>query len=349
MRLRGSLPLVTALLLLSGCQTGYLIENAYYQANLLLDRVPLEKALADPHVPEEIKAKLRLAEKAKLFAETELGLKRSDNYSSYVQLESPYVVHSLTVAPKDKLEAHTWWFPFFGSFPYLGYFNQKSALKAENKYREAGYDTYLRGVTAFSTLGWFDDPILSSMLSYSEFDLVNLIIHETVHATIYIKDAVDFNERLATFIGNAGTELFYRRQEGMDSKTLKAAEEQNEDDRLFSEFISSELERLKKWYEGLKAKPSEELRRAEFKKMQERFAETARPKMKTKSYDWFAMAELNNARLLSYQTYFKDLGDFKKLYDRLGGSFPKLVEYCKSLEKSENPEETLKKFLSSGG
>lgn len=328
--------------LLCGCQVGYLAENAYYQADLLLSRTPLEEALKDENLSKEQKRKLKLAKEAKDFAETELFLKPSQNYTSFSQLDGNYVVHSLTVAPKDKLEPYTWSFPFFGSFPYLGFFNKRSARMSQKRYQDANYDTYLRGVSAFSTLGWFSDPILSSMLRYSDYDLVNTIIHETVHATIYIKNAVDFNERLATYIGNIGTEKFYIQKEGSDSPTLKKTRLSNADDRIFSSFITKELNDLEKWYEDQKQPPTEETRQKRFAQMRQNFKDKALPLMQTKYYSWFSQAELNNARLLNYRTYYKDLKDFEKLYQLLGKDFKKLIEFCISLEKSSDPEKALK-------
>lgn len=331
--------------LLTGCQVGYLIENAYYQADLILSRQPLEKALKDESVSQKKKQKLQLAYEAKVFAETELGLKPSQNYNSFVELNRPYVVHSLTVSPKDRLEAYTWWFPFFGEFPYLGYFNQKSAQMAKEKYKQAGYDTYLRGVSAFSSLGWFKDPILSSMLQYSDYNLVNIIIHETVHATLYIKNAVDFNERLATFVGNIGTEMFYRKKEGQDSETLKKAKKSTDDEEKFSAFISKEIEALEKWYQQQKKPISEELRKKRLAQIQEKFKLEVLPLIKISSYEWFIKKPLNNAQLINYKTYYEDLSDFEKLYNKVGKDFSAFLDYCKKLERENNPEQALKDFV----
>jgi predicted aminopeptidase len=326
-----------------GCQAGYLVENAYYQADLLLSRQANVDALNSDKLDEKQKKKIRLAEQAREFAERKLGLTQSENYTQFVELDGKYVVHSLTVAPKYELQPYKWWFPFFGSFPYLGYFNEESARRAQKKFDEHDYDTYLRGVSAFSTLGWFKDPILSSLLRYSDYDLVNTIIHETVHATIYIKSAVEFNERLAVFVANIGTEKFYLEKEGADSKTLKMAADENTDDKLFSQFISKELGDLEKWYAKHKDNKDESARQARLKEIQANFTERLAPQLKTKTYKWFPKAKLNNARLLNYRTYMKDLSDFDKLYELLGRDFAKLIAFCKSLESEDDPEAALKK------
>lgn len=330
-------------LCLLGCQAGYLMENAYYQADMLLHRVDNSQALESPRLSEQQKKKIRLAEETRTFAETSLGLTQSQNYTQFVQLDGRYIVHSLTVAPKFELKPYTWWFPFFGEFPYLGYYNKESAQRAEKKYKEHNYDTHLRGVSAFSSLGWFDDPILSSMLHYSDYDLVNTIIHETVHATIYIKNEVEFNERLAVFIGNLGTEKFYLKKEGPDSKTLKQAKKGNSDDRVFSKFISKELNDLETWYTENRGSLNENDRQAKFKEIQSRFTRNISPKLKTTNYQWFAKAKLNNAQLLNFRTYYKDLSDFERLYEKLGQDFKQLIAYCKKLETQKNPEKVLAK------
>ena len=165
-----------------------------------------------------------------------------------MQLDGPYVTYVVSAAPKDELVAYKWWFPIVGSLPYKGFPEPTGAHAEADELNKKGLDAYIRGVSAYSTLGWFSDPILSSMLEYKDYDLVDTIIHETVHATIYIKSEADFNERLAVFIGHKGTEAFYRQREGQDSKTLKAMADDTYDERLFSEFIFGEMHDLEAWY-----------------------------------------------------------------------------------------------------
>lgn len=330
---------------LTGCQITYLAKSAYSQLNLLRRRVPLEEALRDPHLTDEQKRKLRLAQAARLFAETELGLKPTKNYSSYVQLDRPYVTYVVSAAPKDELKHHLWRYPIVGSMPYKGFFNPDDAAQEASALATEGLDVYIRGVSAYSTLGWFRDPILSSMLSYRDFDLVNTIIHETVHATIFIKSEADFNERLATFIGNKGTTLFYERNEGATGPTLADMIKDQNDDHLFSEFISRELDSLEKWYETRKAVGgpiTEEERKARFAEIQTRFRETIRSRLSLPdSFKGFETADLNNARLLTYRLYVQDLDEFERVFAKLGGDFRRMVEFCKSLEREADPKARL--------
>ncbi len=335
--------------LLSGCQVTYLIKSAYWQAGLLNSRVPIDEALSDPNLSEEQKRKLRLAQEARAFAETQLGLKPTQNYTSYVQLDRPYVTYVVSAAHKNKLEAYKWWFPIIGSVPYKGYFNPDGAKEEADRMKKKDLDVYVRGVSAYSTLGWFKDPILSSMLAYKDHDLVNTIIHETVHATIYVKSEADFNERLAVFIGNKGAEEYYRSKEGPNSKTLSTMRDDLHDERLFSDFISKEVQSIEKWYEERLSRPlSEEERQARLKEIQTRFATEVRPKLKlADSYKNFETIELNNARLVNYRLYFENLDDFERVFEKLGRDFKKMLEFCKTLEKAEDPKAELAKAAGS--
>jgi predicted aminopeptidase len=333
--------LKSILVLLTLAQTGcYYVKSAYHQVGLLNDRVPIEKALQDPALTEDEKAKLRLSQEVMIFAEKELGLNSNGNYSSYVRLKQPYVTYVVSAAPKWDLKHHIWSFPFVGKVPYKGFFIEDDAKSEEKSLQDQGLDTYLRGVSAFSTLGWFRDPLLSSMLRYKEPDLVNTLIHETVHATLFIKSNADFNERLAVFLGNWGTELFYREREGQDSQTLSLIKQENIDEKIFAEFITKELALLEIWYES-KPEQNEELRQARFKEIQSRFDTEVTPRLKTKSYDNFKSLKLSNARLLVYKTYLQDLSKFEGLAQKTGQDFRTFLEKVKLLEKHPEPEKAI--------
>lgn len=338
--------LVSTAWIVSGCQMGYLMKSGYGQMKLLSSRVPIEEALKDPQLETSKKKKLQLAQEAREFAEKELHLKSTQNYTSYVELDRPYVTYVVSAAPQWELKHYQWSYPFMGKMPYKGYFNEADSIDEERELQKENLDTYMRGVSAYSTLGWFKDPILSSMLSYDDYDLVNTIIHETVHATLYIKHAVDFNERLATFLGNKGAEQFYLKKEGIESPTLKQIKMENEDQALFSQFISSELKDLEKWYKELPvSERSEEKRKTRIRQIQEKFTQELQPKLKTSSFKKFPELKLNNARLLVYKTYMQDLGDFQKLYEELGQDYSLFISKCHSLEKVDNPEQALKELI----
>lgn len=315
---------------------------------LLNSRVPIEQALQDPSLSESDKQKLRLAEEARQFAETDLHLKPTKNYTTFVDLKRPYVTYVVSAAPRWQLKHYQWSYPFMGKMPYKGYFNEQDAKEEEEDLKKQDLDTYLRGVTAYSTLGYFNDPILSSMLRYKDYDLVNTIIHETVHATLYIKHAADFNERFATFLGNKGAEMFYLKKEGPQSATLEMIKKDNEDQKVFSEFISGEIRSLEQWYKDLPASEQiEEKRMQRIAQIQTKFSKEVLPRLKTDSFSKFTELKLNNARLLIYKTYMEDLEDFEKLYKKEGSDFQAFMKRCLALENAKDPEKELKNLINS--
>ena len=330
-----------------GCQVSYVLKNAYYQVKMVNQQVDLDQALLNPKLTDEEKRKIRLAKEAKDFAEKHVGLKVSRNYTGFIYLDQDYSSYVVSAAEKWQLKQYIWSYPIVGKMPYRGYFREADAKEAAADYAKDGYDVYMRGVSAYSTLGWFRDPIVSSMLRYKDIHLVDTIIHETVHTTLYIKNNADFNERLAVFIGNKGAEQFYLQREGENSPTLQSLRDESADDQLFSEFISEELTLLENWYQNLdSSQRNEDLRNDRLKSIQVKFQTKILPQMKTKSYHKFHELQLNNARLLIYRTYMQDLKDFEQLFQLLGGDWKKFLEACFDLEKVDDPVQELKNKIS---
>lgn len=158
---------------LSGCLVTYLTKSAYNQADLLSKRKPIEGILKEPHTDPELRKKLELTLEVKKFAEESLGLKKTKNYLTYVDLKRPYVTYLLQASPVDDVKAYEWKFPIVGTMPYKGFFSLEDAKKAQSEFNPKLFDTHLRGVSAYSLLGWFDEPLLSSMARYADEDLVN--------------------------------------------------------------------------------------------------------------------------------------------------------------------------------
>lgn len=327
----------------SGCQLTYLMKSAYNQMSILYHREPIEDVLNRPDLSPDSKSKLELTLKIRAYAQEKFKLKVGKNYSTFVQLGKPYVVWAVNASPKWRLEHYLWHFPIVGSVPYKGFPNEEDAKSESLSLQEEGYDTYVRGVSAYSTLGWFSDPLLSSMLKYSEEDLVNTIIHESVHATLYIKSNADFNERLASFIGDKGTEIYYEEIEGKSSPHLQAIRDENEDQKVFSKFISEEIKKLSQFYEQSSPKDIT-LREAKFQEIKDRFLKEIKPQLKSKGNSSFDKVKLNNARLLLFKTYIEDLSDFQSLFDRCKGDLVIFLEKVKTLEDKKNPVEALKEL-----
>jgi predicted aminopeptidase len=319
------------------------MESAVDQAKLMRARVPLNYALDHYDLTPQQRERIQLAIKLRKFMEEELRLDTKDNYSRYVHLKQDYVTYAVSAAQKDQLKAYQWSFPIIGQVPYKGYFNKEKALEEEKELKKMNLDTHVRGVTAYSTLGWFEDPLLSSMLRMKEHSFVNTLIHETVHANLYIKSQSKFNERVASFLGQLGAEAYYQKlNRAEELKTVVAQE--THDELLFSDFISKEMKALRKWYkDNAKNEKLEELRQRQFKEMQDRFTKQVTPKLQTKNYKWFAKRKLNNAFLLLLELYNSDFDSLNKLANYHGRDFHKVFAELKSLEDVENPEQELEK------
>lgn len=329
---------------LTGCQIGYYMHSAYHQTKLLNDRESIAKVLKSGKLTDEEKRKLELVTEVKKFCEEDLGLKHSDNYTSFVKLDRPYVTYIVQAAYARELKPYLWKFPFVGQVPYKGYFRKELAEEEARSFKPEEFDTFVRGVSAYSTLGWFQDSVLSSMLRFEDFDLVELIIHETIHTTLFIKNAAEFNERLANFLGMEGMKLFYLKKEGAESPNLKKAEVDARDRKLFSDFLTKEIESLKIWYAENKDTLTADSKAARLKQIQENFTKTVRPKMDSGVYKEFERRPLNNAHLLALQTYEYDMAAFEKVHDHFGRKFQSTLDYFKSLEKDPHPDQTLKDF-----
>ncbi len=339
----------TALVIcLAGCQIGYLWHVSYNHVAMLNSEVSVEKILKSDSLTEDQRNKILLSQEVRNFSFDKLGLTKSKNYTEYVDLQRPYVTYAVMASYKWKFEPYLWNFPFIGKAPYKGYYSEKLAQEEAEHMKKKNFDVYVRGVPAFSTLGKLTDPLLSSMLSYSQHDLVNTVIHELVHTTLFIKDNIDFNERLAVFVANKGTEIFYLEKEGPASPTLLLIKNENIDDELFSKFITRELNDLKNWYINYVPKSNEDenehARMERFNLIKKNFTNDLAPKLKTKAYQNFAKSNLNNARLGTYQTYMKDLDVFEKVYQKNGSSIQAFLKKCAELNKVDDPEATLKEW-----
>lgn len=332
--------------ILSSCQINYYMKSAYNQFSLLNQRKPLEKAATDPRLSEEEKRKIKLAQDVREFTHSHLKLKIKDNYTSYVKLDRSHVTYVVNASPKWELKNYNWDYFWVGEMPYKGFFNIEEAREEAEILKKKDLDVFLRGVSAYSTLGWFNDPILSSMLTYEDWDLVDTIIHETIHANIYIKNSAEFNEQLAMFLGKKGMELYYKHLEGEESLTLKKAANEEKDELIFRNFLHQEVQNIKSFYTNIpQDKRSEEVRQEYFNGIQSRYEKNIRPQLSQRNFDGAFKKQFNNAYLMLYMTYNEGQDDFEKLWTKVGNQFDSFLNSIKSLEKSKNPREDLKKLL----
>jgi len=207
----------------------YGLQQGYGQLNIIWNAKPVEEYFQDPSFPDSLKVRLQLIKEIRKYAIDSLGLKDTDNYKTLYDQKGEEVMWVVLACEPFQLKPKEWDFPILGSVPYKGFFKKERALKLKQELEKEGWDVIIRNPGAWSTLGWFTDPILSKMLTRSKGDIANLIIHEMSHATIFVKDSVEFNENLATFIGDRGAEQFLIHKYGLSSKEYTAYMDEDAD------------------------------------------------------------------------------------------------------------------------
>ncbi len=333
-------------ILSTGCELKYLIKSAEGQLDLLSKKESVDKALKDPQIDDETKRKIQLVQKTKAFAEKNLALVHTTNYDSFVLLPERYVTYAVTASSKERLQAYLWSFPFVGRVPYKGFFKKQDALDEADILKKENLDVIVRGVSAYSTLGWFSDPLMSSMTKDDDSELVDTVIHETTHATIYVKSNADFNERLATFVGEKGTELFYLQEEGNNSPTLKKMKSVNDDSKIFFSFMGDEIKSIEKYYDANQANANLiSNRENEFKRIKKDFLVQCLPKLKSGRFDFFKEVIINNAMLIGYKMYYSDHEIFQRLLDKTNNHWKEFFLELAKIKKSSNPDADLETLL----
>lgn len=227
---------------------GYGLAQGYGQFKILCIAKPVYTILEDPSVADSIKQKILIIQQIKKFAVDSLGLAPSGSYATLYDQENKPIVWVLTVCDPYRLEPYQWHFPFLGRVSYKGFFSKQSAEKEEQYFKRKGYDTDIGEANAWSTLGWFNDPILSSMLKKSEGSLADLIIHELTHGTIYLKDSVEYNENLASFVGHRGALAFLKYKYGENSTQYSGYVKSSEDRQKFIDHILKGCDQLDSLY-----------------------------------------------------------------------------------------------------
>ena len=217
---------------------GYGLMQARGQLIVIMGAQPIDSFLESPDFPDSLKNKLQLIKEIRQFSIDSLGINGGDSYKSLFDQKGKTTLWNLSACEPFQLEAKKWNFPFLGSFSYKGFFDLEMAKVEQKQLKAEGFDTRIRSVSGWSTLGWFDDPILSNMLKRSEGQLAEVIIHELTHGTLYIKDSVDYNENLATFIGEKGAERFLIRRYGQESNQyLEYIQSESDYKKYISHFI----------------------------------------------------------------------------------------------------------------
>jgi len=233
--------IVLAPLSLSGC---YTVKQGFALLGYLAKAAPLEDLEGEDAVFAERVRDIRL------FAREDLGLRDTKNYTRYVQIDRDFLATVVSACADDRFFRHQWWFPVVGRVPYKGFFDAEDARREADKLRRRGLDVWVREVDAFSTLGWFRDPLYSYMRAYPVHRLAELLIHELLHATVYLKGEGDFNEELAEFVGQEGARLYMERRFGKTSPEYRAMEESRARSAAYVARVQAVIAELEAVYSG---------------------------------------------------------------------------------------------------
>lgn len=301
--------------LLAGCETLYYYgQAAGGQLALVAKARSVEKVLADEAIPAALKERLRVAIGIRDFASRELKLPDNGAYRSYAELGRPYVVWNVVAAPEFSLQPVQSCFPIAGCVAYRGYYAKEAAEKHAAGLRTAGNDVIVYGVPAYSTLGWFDDPLLSTFIGYAEAELARLMFHELAHQVVYVKDDSTFNESFAVVVEHEGL----RRWLAANARTAQPPRGQ----RPFEALVAATRAKLEALYRTRLAPDAmRERKRAEL--------EALRPWLAT--LRGFEGAEPNNAFLASYATYTDLVPMFERLLAESKGDLPAFYARVKQL------------------
>jgi len=340
---RITLALIPALLLLagiffSGC---YSIRQGTAYLGYLCRARPLETLLEPTGDPEQDERNRVFVEKVhdiRRFAQYELGLNVGRNYSRYVAIDRDFLVAVVSASAKDSFTTHLWRYPIVGALPYRGYFNLDGARRQRERLEARGLDVWIRGVDAFSTLGWLRDPVFTFMRNYRVDRLADLIIHESLHATVWLRGQGHFNEELAQFVGREGARLYIVSRFGEDSDEYRAMVAANKDSRAFLEFIWELIAELEALYDS--GAPRETiLRERQIIKAaaQERFEAEYDERFISDNFRGFSTLPINNAYLDLFRIYSPADGFVENLFERSGLSLPEFIAAARSMPRRGPP------------
>ena len=306
---------------LAGCETlAYYGQAAAGQLAISAAARPVANVLADPDVSPALKERLRTARELRDYATRELGLPDGGAYRSYAGLDRPYALWNVVAAPEFALEPVQSCFPIAGCVAYRGYFDRRSAERHAATQRAAGYDVVVYGVPAYSTLGWFDDPLLSSFIDYRDAELARLVFHELAHQVVYVKDDSAFNESFAVVVEREGLRRWLR-----DAGRAAPDARRREFEQLTAE--------LRAQLQALYAMP---LAPAEMRRRKREALEALRPWLARMR--GFESAEPSNAVLASFATYTQKVPAFERLLAAAGGDLERFYARVRELARLPRAE-----------
>lgn len=306
--------------LLSGCSTvGYYTQAVLGQADLVLSRQPVERVLAEGGTSDELRARLQLSEAILAYADRELGLPAQGRYSTYVETGRDAVVYNVVAAPGLSLDPLRWCYPIVGCVPYRGYFRKSRAVAMASTLQGQGYEVHVGSVPAYSTLGWFDDPLLDTFLDWPPGYLANLLIHELVHGRVWVKGDAEFNESLAAFVGDTGARAWLAERAPDELRQYVADEAA---DAAFSASLIGLRSMLEALYRDGSGVAEKRLRRTQVFDRYRACYRRHRDQLGDGRYDTVVDQRLNNAYLAARQTYDRLIPAFGDLFAEAGWQWP---------------------------
>jgi predicted aminopeptidase len=325
--------IVAASLSASGC---YLLQAATGQMELTSKRRPITKILADAKTPEQLRTRLEYVSAARTFASEELGLPDNDSYRSYADLGRPFVVWNVFATDEFSVQPRRWCFPVAGCVVYRGYFEEDNAQTYARRLRLRGLDTAVGGVSAYSTLGHFKDPVLNTMMGWSDVQLASTLFHELAHQVVYVAGDSEFNEAFATVVEEAGLQRWLAARGRLED--LTAWNDQRQRNAQFIGLLLSTREQLDQLYRS--DRPEQEKRdrkQYQFGLLKLQYAELKKKWNGYRGYDWWFSRTLNNAHLVSAATYYGCVPGLRRVLQSVGGDLPSF--YAKAHELSKESTE----------
>ena len=328
---------LAVLVLISAPTACYLGRGAWEEAKILSRRQPISEIIADPRTPKDAREKLKVVLAARKYAKDSLKLRTKDSFTTYSRLDHDTLVLVVSAAYRDTLKPYTWWFPIVGRVPYKGYFDFSAAKKDAKGLADEGLDVYVRPSDAFSTLGFFNDPLLNTTLRGDSIDLANTVIHELTHNTFYASGQAPFNESFAMFVGARGAAAFFRSR-GQTAAAAKVDAEW-EDDKVLARFWARVISSLDSAYARHPTDKAARIaaRDTVYIRTRSALVNEIAPQLKTINPVYAQRVVLNNAALLARRVYASDLDVFDLIYEREGRNLRRSIGRIIGLAKS-NPK-----------
>ena len=335
--IRAALAIALIASLSGGC---YLLQSAQGQFAVMSKRQPIERVIEMPSTPPKLRAQLKSVTAIRNFASRELGLPDNGSYRKYADIGRPYVVWNVVAAPEFSVDPKKWCFPIVGCVAYRGYFVEGRARRFAAGLRAQGFDVAVGGVAAYSTLGHFDDPILSTMVSWDDVELASIIFHELTHQLLYVRNDAAFNEALATTVEEEGV----RRWLTQLGREQDLADHVLEHERYLEviALINNTRSQLRLLYaSGLPTPLMRERKREALEALRESYVALRTQWGGHGPFDaWFAH-DVNNAHLASIATYYACVPGFERELKAAGGNLPAFYRRVRELAKLDQPRRDL--------